>query len=438
MTTYKTIHDRENPYAMISLEVLRDPMLSGKAVRLLIYLLSMPPGWQPNPRHLAKELREGVYAITSAIGELKKRGFLVCRRLRDEAGRLIGSEWDINEKPIVQSDEPKDIHGNVIKVVRKSAKSKDDVATTRSPNQEIPTETQAESITATSFFPCLENPITGNCTRDNIDQLNKDFLERESDDFFEKEEIDFDKKETEFTQKVTEPIVFQSDKYSAPAESGKKDPWVSETEFKRFRTELTRLAFNKGIKNPSGWVYRIIENILAGKPSVYLDEFNANMPLGTSDQREWEIAPGVVYPIVKRCVEQDYLSQQGATPERAARKAGETLSRPEQMAPIWEAVKARIMFKKGEWDRQSAIGVGTPAFDPWMVEKPPVSDKEAAIALQEMQSVQRLLPGSAIAQIDLGDRAIEETDGGESKAAAIAAIREKLSRFNSTGNRRRG
>jgi hypothetical protein len=444
MTTYKTIHDRENPYALISLEVLRDPTLSGKAIRLLIYLLSMPPGWQPNPRHLAKQLKEGTYAITTAIAELKERGFLVCRRLRDTAGRLIGSEWDINEKPIAQNTERKDVHGNIIKVVKDSTKVNRKTTASRSPDRKAPPETQAKSVDLVSFSPYLENPITENCEGHNIDTDNKNLLERERENFPKKEEEIFDKEKLNSVKSFTEQNVFEEKKCSAQAELGQNSPWADEAQFKEFRSQLMQLGFHKGVRNPSGWVFRIIENILVGKPSVYLDEFQANLPLGSSEQREWEIRPGVVFPVVRQCVEQDALSKPGNTPERAAREAANTIKQPHLMAAVWESIKAQIVHQERRWDEQSALGVQTPALPPWLREMPSIPLERAANALQKMQAAlpaalqpaQEMLLAPAVAQIDSGDLAIEPADDAEARTTAMAAVREKLSRFNSPGKRR--
>ena len=173
------------------------------------------------------------------------------------------------------------------------------------------------------------------------------------------------------------------DQYSAPAESAKN--W-NETELREFQSQLEDLGKRLGRKSPVAWAFTIVQNLQSGTPCTYWEEFRAGVPLGTSEQREWETAPGVPCAIAIQCLEADFLSRPGTTPQEAARKAAQVISRPKEMAAVWETVKARVVFQKQEWERQSALGVQTPVVDSWLRAKPSVSVEEAAIALHQMQS----------------------------------------------------
>ncbi|MEG5173255.1 hypothetical protein [Microcoleus sp. B3-D7] len=157
-------------------------------------------------------------------------------------------------------------------------------------------------------------------------------------------------------------------------------------DLREFHSQLEDLGKRLGRKSPVAWAFTIVKNLNTGKPCTYWKEFKAGIPLGTSEQREWEIAPGVACTIAVQCLEQDYLSRPGTTPQEAARKAAQTIARPKEMAAVWESIKSQVMFRRSEWERQSALGVQSPVIDSWMVPRQSVAVEEVAIALQKIQS----------------------------------------------------
>lgn len=56
---------------------------------------------------------------------------------------------------------------------------------------------------------------------------------------------------------------------------------------------------------PVAWAYAIVKNLSSGNPCTYWDEFKAGIPLGTSEQREWEITPGVACTIAVQLEQQE-------------------------------------------------------------------------------------------------------------------------------------
>ncbi|MEG3875764.1 hypothetical protein QT972_00070 [Microcoleus sp. herbarium7] len=262
----------------------------------------------------------------------------------------------------------------------------------------------------------------------------------------------FDKKQ-EFD---TQPKVSRSDKSSAAVPSGCE--LIDPNDLREFQTQLEDLGKRLGRKSPVAWAFTIVKNLNIGKPCTYWEEFKAGIPLGTAEQREWEIAPGVACSIAIQCLQQDYLSRPGTTPQEAARKATQTIARPNEMAAVWESIKAQVMFRRSEWERQSELGVQSPVLDSWMVPKAAVSVEEVAIALQGIQPAlpvallpnQELLPTVPIVEVESvigGDNAettlatalmgVTVTDYGskaahdneEIAAAAKAKISAVLSKF---------
>jgi len=355
-------------------------------------LLNMPQGWQPNAKHLSNQMLEGTSAIQRAITRLKQLGYLVCRSIRDAAGRFLRSDWEINEIPAPPSDENIDARGNVIAVDRPDQAPKNlrrEARQRAKSGQKTEVKRQTETLAAASFNPYPGFPDTGFENVINIDISNIQSIEREAG--FENLEVETECQiqETESEYQCQENNLFaktastRSDQYSAPAESAK---YWNETELREFQSQLEDLGKRLGRKSPVAWAFTIVQNLRTGTPCTYWEEFKAGVPLGTSEQREWETAPGVPCAIAIQCLEADFLSRPGTTPQEAARKAAQVVSRPKEMAAVWETIKARVVFQKEEWERQSALGVQTPVVDSWLRAKPSVSVEEAAIALHEIQS----------------------------------------------------
>jgi hypothetical protein len=378
-------------------------------------LLNMPPGWQPNVKHLSTQMREGTAAIQKAVSRLKQLGYLVCRSIRDAFGRFLRTDWDINEIPN-PVDAGTDARGNVVAfdVPQESPKNLRREAKTRAKSTQKPVpEQQPQNRTPTSLNPYPENPDTGFADRSNIDirsidleniereqaALNKIFREEKSRAVKDKK-LRSDKKQESFTQQK----ISEEDQFSATVASGfltdecsplgkgetveqsQAEPGNSQIlEFKRLLEELGKQL---GKKSPTAWAYKIVENLLeTGKPCTYWEEFCAGVPLGTSDQREWESAPGVPCAIAVQCLHADFLAIPGTTAAEAARRTAEILARPDRMAVIWETIKAQVISRRDEWKRQEALGVQVPNVPHWMIPRDSVSFEEAAIALHEIQSV---------------------------------------------------
>lgn len=246
------------------------------------------------------------------------------------------------------------------------------------------------SICRFSTHPFVKNLQMDLTTTDKSYQINNSTIvfqdiERETGAVIEKQEeeaeptrdleLRFDKKSESFAQ----PEVLKLDNHSATAE-------FTEIELNNFKAQLEVLGKKLGRRSPLGWAFKIVQNLRDGKASTYWDEFKAGIPLGTSEQQEWEIEPGVACTIAIQCLHQDYLSKPGTTPQEAALKAARTIARPKEMAAVWESIKSQVMFRRSEWHRQSELGVQSPVLDAWMIPKTAISVEEAAVALNEIQS----------------------------------------------------
>lgn len=81
-TFERCIHDRKNPYVMISREMAQDKSISPKAKGVLLYLFSLPADWQIYHSQLQKGLGVGEDYVNSAMDELLKNGYAERTRTR--------------------------------------------------------------------------------------------------------------------------------------------------------------------------------------------------------------------------------------------------------------------------------------------------------------------------------------------------------------------
>ena len=74
-TFVRSKHDRQNPYLMISREMLQDKSISPKAKGVLCYLLSLPNDWIIYHAQLQQALGVGEDYLNSAMQELITEGY---------------------------------------------------------------------------------------------------------------------------------------------------------------------------------------------------------------------------------------------------------------------------------------------------------------------------------------------------------------------------
>ena len=84
-------------YTMMSNQHLKEKRLTLKAKGLMSVMLSLPENWDYTLRGLSAISKEGVDAISEAVKELERSGYVIRNRKRDERGRLSGTEYLIYE-----------------------------------------------------------------------------------------------------------------------------------------------------------------------------------------------------------------------------------------------------------------------------------------------------------------------------------------------------
>ena len=93
MTIRRAPDDERGSYTVIDNRTVQDSKLSWEARGMLAFLLSKPSKWSVQPPALVKESpgakRDKVYQI---LNELEECGYLITRRITDDAGRFVKVE----------------------------------------------------------------------------------------------------------------------------------------------------------------------------------------------------------------------------------------------------------------------------------------------------------------------------------------------------------
>ena len=98
-TITRAKHDKQNPYVLISREMLQDKSISPKAKGILCYLLALPDDWQIYHSQLQSSLNVGEDYINSAMAELLKAGY--ANRTRQKLnGKFQSYHYEISESKI--------------------------------------------------------------------------------------------------------------------------------------------------------------------------------------------------------------------------------------------------------------------------------------------------------------------------------------------------
>lgn len=99
MAATECIVQRTAGYTVMSNHHLRDKRLSLKAKGLLSVILSLPEDWDYTIAGLAAITDTGKDAISAALKELEKAGYINRSRIRTEGGQLGGTKYIIREIP---------------------------------------------------------------------------------------------------------------------------------------------------------------------------------------------------------------------------------------------------------------------------------------------------------------------------------------------------
>lgn len=101
---------KSNNYSVVHNGFINDQKISFKAKGVLLYFLSKPDGWEFYIKEMAKSSKDGIDAISSAINELEKAGYIQRVLKRNEKGALSGGyDYSVFEVPQVEEESKEEV-----------------------------------------------------------------------------------------------------------------------------------------------------------------------------------------------------------------------------------------------------------------------------------------------------------------------------------------
>ena len=101
--------EKTKDYTTMSNYHFKEKDMSLKAKGLLSMILSLPEDWDYTLEGLTMLCRDGKDSVRTALNELMEFGYVETARVRDEKGRLRGTEYVVYEIPVSKdsaSEEP--------------------------------------------------------------------------------------------------------------------------------------------------------------------------------------------------------------------------------------------------------------------------------------------------------------------------------------------
>jgi len=162
----------------------------------------------------------------------------------------------------------------------------------------------------------------------------------------------------------------------------KSAPWKDEEQFKRFyRALIQALPIVANARSPQGLAQVIIRQLRSGIPHSYWDDFAAGLPIGASTKPEWEIEPGVPYPMfIEYLTEKIIRGNNTQTQEQARNEVFRILDKPRQATAFWGQFKCSVVNVSKAVERDRALGVSSPNTPVWSRERIEPSVEDAAAA----------------------------------------------------------
>lgn len=138
-------HKHDCEYTVVPNSLLRDKRLSIRDIGLLVYMLSLPDGWQFSVAGLSDILpQDGKDAVAKSLTAIEAAGYLSRERTRETGGKLGHVVWTVSDMPSPQPDLPDTVSPDTVlpylekpsqrKYINKKVNNKENNYTTRGEN----------------------------------------------------------------------------------------------------------------------------------------------------------------------------------------------------------------------------------------------------------------------------------------------------------------
>ncbi len=189
-------------------------------------------------------------------------------------------------------------------------------------------------------------------------------------------------------------------------------PWASGDQLEQFQRQLLEYAKEKGMENPAGWVFKIVDGLTKGIVSPFWDEFISDRPLGSTQQvkRDWEIEPGIPYPAFEEERIQYYI-QKGEPLEMAVAKARGELRKPTVAKDLWAGFLRKCDRLADDALKAKQQGVTTPYLPPSFSQRREITKEEVMAKLSQVSSPPPLPHSEAKPSLEQLQKAYQSTLG---------------------------
>ena len=97
--------EKNKNFVTMSKYHLNEKNMSLKAIGLLSIMLSLPDDWNYSVRGLAAIRKESINTINSILKELEQYGYLKRKKLRNEKGQMMETEYIVYEQPCLKNQD---------------------------------------------------------------------------------------------------------------------------------------------------------------------------------------------------------------------------------------------------------------------------------------------------------------------------------------------
>ncbi len=187
----------------------------------------------------------------------------------------------------------------------------------------------------------------------------------------------------------TKPIVKPKTPRGTKPKRKNQAPWKDEGQFKRFyRALIQALPIVANAHSPQGLAQTIIRQLRCGIPHSYWDDFINGLPIGASTKPEWEIEPGVPYPMfIEYLTEKIKAGNNTTSDEQTRNEVFRILDKPRQAKAFWGQFKRSVVNVSEQVERDRALGVSNPNTPVWTRERIEPTISEAATAGEKIMAV---------------------------------------------------
>lgn len=169
---------KNNNYTVMCNHHLQNEHLSLKAMGLMSKLLSLPDDWNYSVRGIAAICKDGYESVRTAFLELEKEGYIVRRRIRDQQGHIIRTEYYILETPdTVIPEESEGAKETLPASAEMEASKEKEMAEQQEKEKESPAHSPE------SGFPTVEKNLEGNLPGSDFPTLGDPTAELPGSDF---------------------------------------------------------------------------------------------------------------------------------------------------------------------------------------------------------------------------------------------------------------